>query len=81
MFAISGKNTTELIQQLNNKTSIFRINLEQFDLLKGRRGKCREDSFSISLDKPGNISSIQNICGDKTGLEGEKILTTKTTNN
>jgi len=64
-----GEKTCQSKVKIQSNVCYLRINLEQFDLLKGRRGKCREDSFSISLDKPGNISSIQNICGDKTGLE------------
>jgi len=67
---MNGRRTCQSKVEIQGNVCYLRINLEQFDLQEGkRRGKCREDSFSISFQQPDNISSIQPLCGHNTGLE------------
>jgi len=61
--------TCQSTVEIQGNVCYLRINLEEFDLPEGRKGKCGEDSFSISFDQPSNFSSIKPLCGQRSGLE------------
>jgi len=66
---VDGERSCQAKVEIQSNVCYLRLNLEEFDLPLGSSGKCGKVSFSISIEKFGNLSSINLGCGHKTGLE------------